>query len=62
MDLDTKRLNRKIKEVKKIDGYSESDLITIDDAIQTCHKFIEQLYENRDILKRQKRMRIQGTL
>ena len=49
MDLNTKRLNRKIKEVKEINTYSESAIIIIDDAIQEAHKFIEQLQKLREI-------------
>ena len=52
MDLDTKRLNRKIKEVKEISTYSESAIITIDDAINEAYKLIDKLEELKEIQRK----------
>ena len=43
MDLDTKKINRKIKEVKEIDTYTESAIATIDSTIKEVYELIEQL-------------------
>jgi len=60
MDLDTQRLNRKIKDVKEISTYSESAIITIDDAINEAYKLIDQLEELKQI-QRKNLQKIYGT-
>ena len=45
MDIDTKQFNRKIKEVRNINTYSESSIATTDKAIEEAYKLIEQLKE-----------------
>lgn len=43
MDLDTKKINKEVKEVKEIDTYTESAIVTIDSAIKEAYELIEQL-------------------
>jgi len=53
MDLDVKRLNRKIKEVKEIATCSESAIITIDDAINEAYKLIDNLEKLKQIQRKE---------
>ena len=54
MDIDTKRLNRKLKEVKEIAKHSESAIITLDDAIFEAKKLVNRLEKLKEIQEKNK--------